>query len=130
MLGISNDAVPDFLYIVTAARKSWADKNPDAIVRYMRAFGANFKFIRDPLNRKAVVQTVVDNTDMAADIAQQTLALFFEAERNAMPMRGEINIKGMTQGIAFMGEVGLLKEPLPTAERFIELKYFQMAGVK
>ncbi len=45
-------------------------------------------------------------------------------------MRGEINIKGMTQVIAFIGEAGLLKEPLPTTERFVELKYLQMAGVK
>ena len=42
----------------------------------------------------------------------------------------EINIKGMTQVIAFMAEAGLLKEPLPAAQRFVELKYLQMAGVK
>jgi ABC-type nitrate/sulfonate/bicarbonate transport system substrate-binding protein len=130
VLGISNDAVPDFLYTVTAARKSWAEKHPDAIVRYLRALGAAFKFIRDPLNRQSVVKTIVESTDTPADIAQQTLALFFEPERNVMPMRGEINIKGMTQVIAFMAEAGLLKEPLPAAERFVELKYLQMAGVK
>ncbi|MSP41252.1 MAG: ABC transporter substrate-binding protein [Deltaproteobacteria bacterium] len=130
VLGISNDAVPDFLYTVTAARKSWAEKHPDAIVRYIRALGAAFKFIRDPRNRNTVVQTIVKSTDTAADIAQQTLALFFEPERHVMSMRGEINLKGMTQVIAFMGEAGLLKEPLPSAERFIDLKYLQMAGVK
>ena len=52
VLGISNDAVPDFLYTVTAARRSWAEKNRDAVVRYVRALGATFKFIRDPANRK------------------------------------------------------------------------------
>jgi hypothetical protein len=35
---------------------------------------ATFKFIRDPANRRAVVET----TDTPADIAQQTLTLFFE----------------------------------------------------
>ena len=85
MLGISNDAVPDFLYTVTAARKSWAEKHQDALVRYIRALSAAFKFIRDPLNRKLVVQTVVNNTDTPLDIAPQTLALFFEPERNVMP---------------------------------------------
>ncbi len=130
VIGITNDAVPDFLYTVSAARRSWAEKHPDAVVRYIRALGAAFKFIRDPLNRKSVVQTVVENTDTPVDIAQQTLTLFFEPERNVMPMRGEINIKGMTQVIAFMAESGLLKEPLPAAERFVELKYLQMAGVK
>jgi len=130
VLGISNEAVPDFLYTVTAVRKSWAEKHPDTIVRYIRALGAAFKFIRDPLNRKSVVKTIVESTDTPADIAQQTLALFFEPERNVMPMRGEINLKGMTQVIAFMAEAGLLKEPLPAAARFVELKYLQMAGIK
>jgi hypothetical protein len=45
-------------------------------------------------------------------------------------MRGEINLKGMTQVIAFMAEAGLLKEPLPVAQRFIDLQYLKIAGVK
>jgi hypothetical protein len=99
-------------------------------VRYLRALGATFKFIRDPANRKAVVKTIVDTTDTPADIAQQTLALFFEPERNVLPKQGEINLKGLRQVIAFMGEAGLLKPPLPAPERFVELKYLQTAGVK
>ena len=130
VIGVSNDAVPDFLYTVTAARKSWAEKHSDTIIRYIRALGTAFKFIRDPLNRKSVIQTVVENTDTPADIARKTLALFFEPERNVMPMRGEINLKGLSQVLAFMGEAGLLKEPLPEAHRFVDLRYLQAAGVK
>ena len=130
VLGISNDAVPDFLYTVTAARRSWAEKHRDAVVRYIRALGAAFKFIRDPAKRNSVVKTIVESTDTPADIAQQTLALFFEPERNVMPMQAEINVKGLAQVIAFMGEAGLLNEPLPAAERFVELRYLQAAGVK
>jgi ABC-type nitrate/sulfonate/bicarbonate transport system substrate-binding protein len=130
LLGVSNDAVPDFLYTVTAVRKSWAEKNRDAVVRYIRGFSAAFKFIRDPANRKAVVKTIVETSDTPADIAQQTLALFFEPERNVLPKQGEINVKGLRQVIAFMGEAGLLKPPLPAPDRFVELKYLQSAGVK
>ena len=130
VLGISNDAVPDFLYTVTATRRSWAEKNHDAVVRYIRALGATFKFIRDPTNRKSVVKTIVETTDTPADIAQQTLALFFEPERHVLPVQGEINVNGLGQVIAFMAEAGLLKPPLPSADRFVELKYLQAAGVK
>ncbi|MGZ9125866.1 MAG: hypothetical protein ACXW48_22775, partial [Candidatus Binatia bacterium] len=65
-----------------------------------------------------------------ADIAQQTLALFFDPERHVLPMQGEINVNGLSQVIAFLAEAGLLKQPLPSAERFVELKYLQAAGVK
>ena len=129
-LGVSNDAVPDFLYTVSAARKSWAEKNTETVLRYIRGLAATFKFIRDPANRKAVIKTIVDTTDTPADIAQQTLTLFFEPERNVLPKQGEINVKGLAQVIAFMGEAGTIKHPLPPAERFVDLQYLRLAGIK
>ncbi len=129
-LGVSNDAVPDFLYTVTAVRRSWAEKHKDAIVRYLRGLAASFKFIRDPANRKTVVKTIVESIEAPADIAGQTLVLFFEPERGVMPKQGEINLKGMEQVIAFMREAGTLNEPVPPAERFTDLQYLRMAGIK
>jgi ABC-type nitrate/sulfonate/bicarbonate transport system substrate-binding protein len=130
LLGVSNDAVPDFLYTVTAVRKSWAEKNTEAVLRYIRGLAATFKFIRDPANRQAVIKTIVETTDTPADIAQQTLALFFEPERNVLPKQGEINVKGLAQVIAFMGQAGTVKPPLPPAERFVDLQYLRLAGIK
>jgi ABC-type nitrate/sulfonate/bicarbonate transport system substrate-binding protein len=130
LLGITNEAVPEFLYTVTAARRSWAAAHTDTVTRYCRALGAAFKFIRDPDKRKAVVKTIVETTESSAAIAEQTLAHFFEPEKNVLPRQGEINVKGLAQVIAFMGEAGLLKDPLPPPERFVDLRYLQMAGVK
>jgi ABC-type nitrate/sulfonate/bicarbonate transport system substrate-binding protein len=77
LLGMSNEAVPEFLYTVSAARRSWADAHKDALMRYVRALGSAFRFIRDPANRKSVVKTIVETTESTASIAEQTLKLFF-----------------------------------------------------
>jgi ABC-type nitrate/sulfonate/bicarbonate transport system substrate-binding protein len=130
LLGISNEAVPEFLYTVTAARRSWAEAHKDALVRYVRGLAAAFKFIRDPANRKAVVKTIVETTDSSAAVAEQTLKLFFKPERKVLPRQGEIEVNGMTRVIAFMGEAGNLKVPLPPAERFVDLRYLQAAGIQ
>jgi ABC-type nitrate/sulfonate/bicarbonate transport system substrate-binding protein len=130
LLGISNDAVPDFLYTVTAARRSWAEKNRVAVTRYLRGLAAAFKFIRDPAQRPMVVKTITEWTNSPPDIAEQTLKLYFEPERNVLPRQGEINVKGMVQVIAFMGEAGTIKAPLPPAERFIDLRYLRAAGIQ
>jgi ABC-type nitrate/sulfonate/bicarbonate transport system substrate-binding protein len=130
LLGLSTEAVPEFLYTVTAVRRPWAEANKDAVVRYVRALGAAFKFIRDPANRPAVVKAIVETTGSSVEIAEQTLKLFFEPERNVLPKQAEINVKGLAQVIAFMGEAGTVKEPLPSPERFVDLRYLQMAGVK
>lgn len=130
ILGLSTEVVPEFLYTVTAARRSWAEAHKDAMVRYVRALASAFKFIRDPANRRAVVKTIVETADSSAAVAEQTLKLFFEPERKVLPRQGEIEVNGMTQVIAFMGEAGNLKEPLPPPERFVDLKYLQAAGIQ
>ena len=130
LLGLSTEAVPEFLYTVTAVRRSWAEANKDAVLRYVRALASSFKFIRDPANRKAVAKTIVETTGSSAAIAEQTLALYFEPERNVLPRQGELNLNGLTQVIAFMGEAGTIKPPLPAAKQFADLQYLHAAGVQ
>ena len=130
LLGQSTDAVPEYLYTVTAARRSWAAANREAVVRYVRALGAAFRVIRDPAKRGAVVSAIVETTGVTPAIAERTLALYFEPERKVLPRRGEIDLKGIAQVIALMGEAGQLKAPLPAPDRFADLQYLQAAGVR
>ena len=62
LLGLSTDAIPEYLYTVTAARRSWAAANKDTVVRYVRALSSAFKFIRDPAKRTDVLKTIVETT--------------------------------------------------------------------
>jgi ABC-type nitrate/sulfonate/bicarbonate transport system substrate-binding protein len=130
LLGLSTEAVPEFVYTVTAVRRSWAAANKEALVRYVRALGAALRFIRAPANRKTVVKTIIETTDSSGEIAEQTLKLFFEPERNVLPKQAEINAGGLAQVISFMGEAGTVQEPLPAPERFVDLQYLRAAGVR
>lgn len=130
LLGYSTDAVPHYLYTVTAVRRSWASANKDALVRYVRALSSAFQYIRDPKNRDAVTRTIVETTGFAEGNAQLTLGLYFEPDRGVVPKSGEISLKGMQQTIALMGEGGLLKTPLPKPEQFVDLQYLRAAGIK
>lgn len=130
LLGFSTEAVPEFLYTVTAARRSWAAANKDAVTRYVRGLAAAFRVIRDPKKRDVVVKAIVDTTGVTPAIAERTLALYFEPGRKVLPRQGEIDLAGMAQVLAFMAEAGLLKAPLPAPERFVDLQYLQLAGIK
>jgi ABC-type nitrate/sulfonate/bicarbonate transport system substrate-binding protein len=129
LLGLSTEAVPEFVYTVSAARRSWAEVNKPAIVAYTRALAAAFKFIRDPARRSDVVRTIVETTGFPEANARLTMALYFEPDRKVLPVRGEIDMKGMATAIAFMGDAGVLKPPLPEPERFVDLQYLRAAGV-
>ena len=130
LLGLSTEAVPEFVYTVSAARRSWAQANKEAVVRYVRALASAFRLIRDPARRSDVVRTIVETTGFPEANARLTLQLYFEPDRKVLPQRGEIDMKGMATAIAFMGEAGVLKEPLPAPERFVDLQYLRAAGVE
>src|SRR5258708_7699178 len=130
LLGLSSDAVPAYLYTVTAAQRSWAAAHKDIVVRYVRALASAFQFIRDPANRDAVAATIVETSGFSDVEARRTLALFFEPERNVMPKRGEIDLNGLRQTIALMTEGGQLPAPPPDADRFVDLQYLRAAGVQ
>jgi ABC-type nitrate/sulfonate/bicarbonate transport system substrate-binding protein len=129
-LGDTTQAVPELLYTVTAARRSWAEANKEAMLRYVRALAGSFRFIRDGANRGRVVRVVMESTNTTEKIARETLALFFEPERGVLPERGEIDLAGLAQVIALMGEAGTIKESLPDAAQFVDLQYLRAAGVQ
>ena len=130
LLGRSNEVVPDFLYTVTAVRRSWAEAHNDAIVRFVRAMAAAFRFIHDRANRDRVIRIIAATTGSSEAIASQTLELFFQPERNVLPERAEIDLNRLQQVITMMGEAGQLKTPLPRAERFVDFQYLRAAGVQ
>ena len=129
-LGVSTDAMPNFQFTVSAVRRSWGEKNKEALVRYVRALAASFRFMRDPANREEVVRTIVETTGSTEEIARLTLQLYFEPDRGVIPKQGEIDVKGFDQVVQTMGEVGELKSPLPSAERFYDLQYLKAAGLQ
>lgn len=130
LLGRSDEAVPEFLYTVTAVRPSWAQTHQEAIVRFVRAMALAFGFIRDPAHRARVIQDIAEAAGCSDAIAGQTLDLFLQKGSDVLPQRGEIDLNALQQVIAMLGEAGLLKAPLPPAQRFVDLQYLQAAGVQ
>ncbi len=130
LLGRSDEAMPEFLYTVTAVRRSWARAHKDTIIRFVRAMAAAFQFIRDPANRDRVTKVIAQSSGCSDVIARQALELFLQPGRDVLPKRGEIDLHALQQVIAMMGDAGLLKPPLPPARRFVDLQYLQAAGLQ
>jgi len=129
-LGLSTEAVSAFQFQLLAVKRSWAAANKDTLVRFVRAIASSFRFIRDPANRAEVIKTMVAVTGSTEDIAGQTLSLYFEPDRGVMPKQAEFSIAGLAQVIAFMGDGGMLAQPLPPPERFVDPQYLKAAGLE
>jgi ABC-type nitrate/sulfonate/bicarbonate transport system substrate-binding protein len=129
-LGLSTDAVKHFEFTVLLVRPDWAQRNRAALVGFLRGFAAALRFFRDPAHQGDVAKTIVEVTGVSDKIARETLALYFAPDRGVIPRAGELDLKGLAQVIAFMGEAGVLKAPLPKPERFVDESYLRAAGVR
>jgi ABC-type nitrate/sulfonate/bicarbonate transport system substrate-binding protein len=129
-LGDSTQTVSAFQFQVIAVRRAFAAANKGALVHFVRALADAFRFIRDPANRDEVIKIVAERTGSSAQIARATLTLYFQPEKGVLPRQAELDLKGLDQVIAFMGEGGALKSPLPAAARFVDLQYLRAAGVE
>jgi len=129
-LGDSTEAVSAFQFQVIAVRRAFAAANKDKVVRFVRAIADAFRFIRAPENRAEVIKAIVEQTSSSEEIARAVMGLYLDPDRGTMPRQAEIDLKGLAQVIAFMGEAGTLKAPLPPAERFVDLQYLRAAGVE
>jgi ABC-type nitrate/sulfonate/bicarbonate transport system substrate-binding protein len=130
LLGRSDEVMPDYLYTVTAVRRSFADAHREAILRFVRAMSAANDFIRDTKNRDRVIKVIAETIGASENIAGKTLDLFFQPGRHVLPDHAAIDVNGLQQVIAIMGEAGLIGRPLPQAARFVDLQYLHAEGVQ
>jgi ABC-type nitrate/sulfonate/bicarbonate transport system substrate-binding protein len=129
-LGDSLEVIPVLQFSVVAARRDWAQANQDAMVRFTRALGETYKFMRDKANRDEVSTIAADMTGAPIDVIRAVLAFYYEPDRGVMPKQGEIDMAGIAKVIELLGRSGELKEPLPDAGRFVDLQYLKAAGLQ
>lgn len=129
-LGVSTEAVSNFEFTVVVVRRDWADAHKQAVTGVVRGLAESFRFIRDPANRNAVAKAIVETTGTSDKTARAILVLYFEPEHGVIPKAAELDLKGLAQVIAFMGEAGVLKAPFPDPERFVDRQYLRAAGVE
>ena len=129
-LGDSLEVIPALQFSVIAARRDWAQSHKDAVLRFTRAFGAAYRFMREPANRDEMTRIAAESTGAPPEVARAVLAFFYEPDRGVMPRQAEIDMAGLTAVIELLGRTGELKAPLPAAERFVDLQYLKAAGLQ
>ena len=118
------------LYVVDIVDRTWAQAHSEVIVRYIRATAAAMRFIHDPRNRDEVLKAAIEVTRQPEDRARDMLSYFWDEKNDVLPKQGEIDMTAVKTMIALYGQYGILKAPLPPPERYVDLRYAQMAGIQ
>jgi NitT/TauT family transport system substrate-binding protein len=129
-LGDSLEVVPELQFNVIATRRSWAAAHKETVIALVRAFGATFRYLRDPANGDEVANLIVETTGATDAVARAVLALYYQPDRGVMPKQGEINMAGLAKVIELLAAAGEIGTPLPAPDRFVDLQYLQAAGLQ
>jgi ABC-type nitrate/sulfonate/bicarbonate transport system substrate-binding protein len=129
-LGFTYESGADLIFNVDMTRRAWGEKNQETLVRFVRGFAASYQCMNDPKNRGEVTNIVRESLKVSDEIAREIFAPYTEPDKNVLPKKGELNLKAFNQVLALMGEAGVIPTPVPTAERFIDLRYLKAAGIQ
>jgi ABC-type nitrate/sulfonate/bicarbonate transport systems, periplasmic components len=129
-LSFTHEAGADLIFNVDMTRRAWGEKNKDALVRLVRGFAASYEFINDPKNRTEVTGVVRETLKVSDDVAREIFAPYMEPDKNVLPKRGELSVKAFNQVLGLMADAGVIPTPAAPAERFIDLRYLQAAGIQ
>ena len=129
-LAYTYEAGADLIFNVDMARRAWGEKNKEALVRLVRGFAASYEFMNDPKNRGEVTNIIMESLKVPEEIARQIFAPYLEPDKNVLPKRGELNLEAFNRVVRLMGEAGVIPTPVSSAERFIDLRYLNAAGIQ
>jgi ABC-type nitrate/sulfonate/bicarbonate transport system substrate-binding protein len=129
-LGFTYEAGADLIFNVDMTRRAWGEKNQDTLVRFARAFAASYEYMSDPKNRGDLTSLVKDSLKISDEIARDIFAPYLESDKNILPKRGELSLSAFNRVLTLMGDAGVIATPVPSAERFIDLRYLKAAGIQ
>jgi len=126
LLAPPDELVPVYQATCGTARRSWAQKNSDLLVKYIRAYVDATRWCFDPKHRKACLDLLMKHNGIKLSSAEKALDALLDPKNGLYP-NAELNLPGVAAVIELRAEMGYLKRPLPPVEKYINLSYYQRA---
>ena len=121
--GVAKYIEGPFQFSVAMASRSWAEENPDRLVRYIRAYVAALDWMSAPENREAAIEIIARIGEMDAERAASGLDGILRTNNP----KAELSVEGLQAVIENMAEFDILPQPPPPMEKYVDLSYYNRA---
>jgi ABC-type nitrate/sulfonate/bicarbonate transport system substrate-binding protein len=111
---------------VGAAKRSWGEKNRNLLVNYIRAYIEATLWCFDIKNRASCLELLATHNGLGGKAAEETLDALLDSDYGLYP-KAELNLPGLKAVLELRAEMGHLNQPLPPAEKYIDLSYYERA---
>ncbi len=126
LLARPDELIPVYQATCGIARRSWAKKNHDLLVRYILAYVEATRWCFDPKNRQVCLELLMEHNGIKLSSAEKTLDALLDPKNGLYP-NAELNLPGIAAVLELRAELGYLKRPIPQPDKYLDLSYYQTA---
>jgi ABC-type nitrate/sulfonate/bicarbonate transport system substrate-binding protein len=126
LLARGDEIVPCYQGTAGAARRSWAEKNRNVLIRYIRATVEATRWCFEPKNHSQCIELLGKHNGIQGRAAENTLDALLDPDYGIYP-EAELNLPGVKAALELRAEMGVLNRPVPAVEKYIDLSYYQKA---
>jgi len=126
LLAHVSEMSPVYLATCGTASRGWAQQNGKLLVRYIQSYVEATAWCIDIRHRKECLDLLARHNGIVGPAAEQTLASLLDPHRGLYP-DATLNLPGIEAVIRLRAEMGYLKKPLPSAEKYVDPLYHRQA---
>jgi len=126
ILARAEDYVQHYARGLGATRRDWAEKNEALLVRFIRAMVRATDWVMEPKNKDEVVALLLPENKNNRAHAEEAYEESVSARFGLMP-RARIDMEGIRSVLDLRAAAGLMKPPVPKAEKYVDERYYKKA---
>ena len=121
-----DEFMPVYQATCGVASRTWARKNVDLLVSYIRAYVEATRWCFEPGNRKVCLELLARHNGIVGVSAEKTLDALLDPKHGLYP-KAELNLPGIGAALELRAEMGYLSYPIPSPEKYVDLSYYRRA---
>ncbi len=122
-LGDTTEVIQAYQFNAVNVNPSWAEKNRPSLVRFIKAHIRSLRWINDAPDQAAEFLT----KEMGMKPPYGKIGVDYFVKHKVYPSDGAVTLDGFKMNIQVQANDGLVKEPLPPPEKYLDLSYLKQA---
>lgn len=122
-LGDTMEVISTYQFNGLTVNPSWAEKNRAGVVRFLKAHIRSLRWIHEHPDQAAELFTA----EMGIKPPYARRGVDYFTKNKVFPIDGSVTLEGLKANIDVQFKDGVLKEPLPTPDRYADQSYVRQA---
>jgi len=122
-LGDTMELIPTYQFNGITVNPAWAEKNRATVVKFLKAHIRTLRWIHEQPDQ--ATELFISEMGVKQPYARRGIDYF--TKNKIFPIDGSVTLEGLKVNIEVQFRDGVLKEPLPAPERYVDQSYVKQA---